>query len=243
MLSAAELLDVWERNLGATPVQHALGLLASAHADIPEDVLGDLSIGRRDAELLKLRESLFGPEMAAVVNCPDCNERLEATFLTTDMQSKLLPEGQPETLALSIAGYAIEFRLPTSQDAAIAAEKKDPISGGDAILRRCLLSVKRAGQPIQPEELPTEVAESVVHRIEEADPLADVQVSIVCPHCGHQWQSAFDIVSFLWSEIDAWAQQTLSDVHVLASSYGWNEPEILAMSPARRQFYLQAVSG
>jgi hypothetical protein len=29
-------------------------------------------------------------------------------------------------------------------------------------------------------------------------------------------------------------------VHALASVYGWSEKEILSLSPARRQFYLEA---
>ncbi len=225
------------------PVQRACALLASGCTDTPEEVLGALNIGRRDAELLKLRESLFGLEMMGVVNCPRCCESLELTFLTTEMHSVQPPEEQLETLSLSAEGYEIEFRLPTSQDAIQAAGEKDPLAASYAILRRCLVSIKRGGQAVPPEDLPFEVADAVVHRMEEIDALADVRLSIACPNCAHQWQSTFDIVSFLWGEIDAWARRMLSDVHVLASAYGWNERDIVTLSPVRRQFYLQAVGG
>jgi hypothetical protein len=33
----------------------------------------------------------------------------------------------------------------------------------------------------------------------------------------------------------------LRDVHELASAYGWRESEILALSPQRRQAYLELV--
>ena len=42
----------------------------------------------------------------------------------------------------------------------------------------------------------------------EADPQADVQLELNCHACAHTWASPFDIVSFFWREIDAWAQRT-----------------------------------
>jgi hypothetical protein len=38
------------------------------------------------------------------------------------------------------------------------------------------------------------------------------------------------------------ARRALSEVHVLATAYGWSESEIFEMSSARREFYLQMVS-
>ena len=51
----------------------------------------------------------------------------------------------------------------------------------------------------------------------------------------------FDIVSFFWAEIDAWARRVLREVNVLARAYGWRESDILALSPVRRQIYLSMV--
>jgi hypothetical protein len=78
--------------------------------------------------------------------------------------------------------------------------------------------------------------------MEEADPLTAMQLALSCPECGYQWQTAFDIESFFWSEINAWANRMLHEVHTLALRYGWREMDILAMSPWRRQFYLNMVS-
>ena len=64
-----------------------------------------------------------------------------------------------------------------------------------------------------------------------------------CPACTFTWSEPFDIVTFFWAEIDAWARRLLADVHVLASSYGWSERDILALSPVRRQYYLEMVNG
>jgi hypothetical protein len=72
----------------------------------------------------------------------------------------------------------------------------------------------------------------------EADSQADVRINLSCPACEHQWQAAFDVLSFFWSEITAWAHRILSDVHALAYAYGWREADILNMSPRRRRYYL-----
>jgi hypothetical protein len=50
------------------------------------------------------------------------------------------------------------------------------------------------------------------------------------------------VVSFFWMEVESWAYRILRQVHALASAYGWSEGDILAMSPWRRQFYLEMVS-
>jgi hypothetical protein len=92
-------------------------------------------------------------------------------------------------------------------------------------------------------QLPTEVIDAVIERMAQADPQANLQLAVACPSCNHQWQVVFDIVSFFWSELNTWAQRTLREVHTLARAYGWPEADILAMSPWRRQCYLEMVSG
>ncbi|MFD0428254.1 hypothetical protein ACFQ60_09340 [Streptomyces zhihengii] len=69
--------------------------------------------------------------------------------------------------------------------------------------------------------------------------MADVTLSIACPECGEATPAELDITSYLWTELDTWARDLLLDVHLLASAYGWSEPEILALSPTRRRYYLE----
>ena len=77
--------------------------------------------------------------------------------------------------------------------------------------------------------------------MEEMDPQGDILLDISCISCGHSWKIVFDIVTFFWTEIDAWAHRILREVHDLAKAYGWREADILAMSPWRRQIYLEMV--
>lgn len=74
-----------------------------------------------------------------------------------------------------------------------------------------------------------------------ADPQANIRLSLTCPSCANPWEEGFDITDFFWSEVDAWAPRLLREVHVLAAAHGWSESEILAMTPQRRQIYMELV--
>src|SRR5262245_5214146 len=88
-LTAPEMLEVWERVLDQSPLQRSLMLL-SATAEEPIEATAKLSAGQRDARLLRLREWAFGPHLAAVASCPNCEERLEMNFEVSDV--KVEPE-------------------------------------------------------------------------------------------------------------------------------------------------------
>jgi hypothetical protein len=68
-------------------------------------------------------------------------------------------------------------------------------------------------------------------------------LSSACPHCGRAWSAFLDVASFVWREVETWAQRTLQEIHLLARAYGWREIDILTLTPTRRQAYLQMVYG
>lgn len=239
-LSAGELLDVWEAGFAQPPTERALALLAVACPETSPDALAAISIGQRDAKLIMLRELLWGPRMDGVVVCPNCRDRLELLLNTQQIYS-----GSQRTTSganfLSIAGYEMTLRLPTSLDVIAVADQSDAEGCRSLMLERCLTSVVKGDAPVDIDKLSPEVMESVVTSMAEADPLADIQLHLTCPSCEHRWHTVFDIVSFLWTEIEVWAWRILSDVHTLARAYGWRERDILTLSPTRRQFYLNMV--
>ena len=240
-LSASELLNVWERGLSTTVVQRMLLLLAVACPELTRANLVQLSIGELDRRLLTLREWTFGPHLTGTVACPACSDRLEFNFHVEDIRAGPNTESAEEPAAdeaheftLGVAGFEVRFRLPNSLDL-------DAATSREALLERCVLAVRRSGADADVSILPTEVVDAVAARMAEADPQADVQLALSCPTCDHRWQAVFDVAAFFWSEIHAWAFRTLREVHVLASAYGWSEDDILALSPWRRQFYLEMV--
>ncbi len=232
-------MTVWELGVSQTPGQRALSLLAAASADgFPSRESAQLTLGQCDERLLTLREWTFGPRLDAVVECPVCSQALE--FTVDGAALRVAPTGIPShTLVSSVADWEVQYRLPNSVDIA----GLDPEAANDSrrqqLLGCCVLSARRAGATVAAKELPPEVADAIAERMAEADPQAEMQLALTCPDCAHKWDSPLDIVSFFWSEINAWAARILNDVYILASAFGWREADILAMSSARRTAYLE----
>jgi hypothetical protein len=239
-LTAGELLEVWEAGFAQAPTERALALLAVACPETSPDALAALSIGQRDAQLLTLRQWLWGAQMPAVVVCPGCRDRLELSLDTREMLADS-PAEPPGEISLSIDEYHMTFRLPTSRDLIATSGLANPEDCRNFILERCLISAEHCGYSTIPRELPLLVVTGLVEGMAQADPLADIQLDLSCPACRHQWRSVFDIVSYIWTELEVLAWKLLSDVHSLASAYGWSERDILSLSPTRRQFYLDRV--
>ncbi len=241
-LSVAELLAVWERNLLRPPVERALHLLAAANPESSSGELSRLSVGRRDRRLLQLREWTFGRRLVSQADCPECGSSLELNFTVSDIAGNSEPEETPgaeQPLLVQAGGYRVELRMPDSSDLQAIAQ---PVVGRDGrrlLLERCISSAKRRGKRIGAARLPDRILRLVVERMAEADPIADVQLELDCPGCRHAWRATFDIASFFWAELDAWARRVLREIHVLASAYGWSESEILGLSAWRRQAYLE----
>jgi hypothetical protein len=238
-LSTSELLGAWERVRGAAPVGRAVALLAAARDDLPTAAIEALPLGVRDACLLALREQWFGRFAESVTRCPRCSELLEMQLDVASLQ--IAPSAPPdEPLVADVEGVRITFRLPCSADI-VAAGSAPNESGTDVVLHRCILAASRDGEPVRAADLPSQVIEHVVARMEQADPMASLELDLTCAGCGHAWAARLDVAGFLWDEVETWAQRALDDVHALASAYGWSEHDILALTPARRQLYLERV--
>jgi hypothetical protein len=235
------LLRAWELGLDQSPTSRALGLLAAASPENSVEEHALLPIGVRDGHLLGLRAELFGDAVAAVTDCPACGDTLDVQFDVRSLLSApdLAADGAGGAVQVSIRGYDITFRVPTSADLLAVTAADEPAY--DALLARCVLSVRELDAETPVAALPADVVATLYERMEAADPGARIELGLTCPSCGHPWGSLIDVASFLWTEVDAWARRMLRDVHTLARAYGWRESEILAMSHRRRQGYLELV--
>lgn len=251
-LTAPEFLAVWERGLDRFPFERALALLEAACPDVSLDQLAALSIGRRDQMLLSLREAAFGSRLTALATCPKCNETLEIEMDLDELRrvpGALHPSGgraQQEDppdgpvvpcVTISVADREFLLRAPNTADLAAAAGMNSE-DASQHILCRCLRA-SDADSGVSAEELSSAVVSQAAEAIAQLDPHADIQIDVACASCGNAWLEPFDIVSFLWDELDGWARRMLREVHGLARVYGWTESEILALSPMRRHYYLE----
>jgi hypothetical protein len=242
-INAMELLTVWERGLNQTLLEKVLTLLTAACPEIDSEALAGLSIGERDARLLQLREWMFGSYLVNTARCPQCAQRVEWENRIADIRTN--PSKSTSSSAefnLNVADYGLRYRLPTSMDIAAVMNAPRGDSTPQDLLKRCIVSARHAGEVCDPGSLPQDVLAALGRRIEELDPQAEIRIDLTCPQCSHKWDVLFDIASFLWTEINHWAERTLRSVHKLASTYGWSERTILNLSPVRRQLYLGLVN-
>ncbi|MGW2253960.1 hypothetical protein ACWCXH_27760 [Kitasatospora sp. NPDC001660] len=233
-LTEACLLDIWESGQGQSSRARALMLAAAAEAG----PVTDLTLAGLHALLLDLRESSFGAALPCTTDCPGCAAQLDATVTTDELRPprhRTVPGARPATGSLRAEGYEVRYRPLTAGDL-LAVDPAAP-DARRALLTRCLLAVEPAT-----DTLPDAVLEAVAGHLADLDPGADTTVPLTCPDCGHTWSAALDIAEHHWAEIERYARRLLHEVAVLARAYGWTESEVLAVSPARRRFYLETAA-
>ena len=238
-ITTRELLNFWERNLNNTMIQRALDLLCCASPEMKPEVIAVLNIGERDARLMVLREWLFGSKFLNRSQCPVCSEQIEWETDINDIRMQW-PKNDvaPRKYLLKKDGYSIRFRMPDSNDlAAVIADAKP-----EKLFEKIVFDCKFRSKTFAINQLPEKILEAIDNRIEEENPQADIIMNVRCPNCSHQWEMQFDIVSYLWDEINSWARRILQDIDSIAQAYGWSEQDILNMSPARRQIYSDIVN-
>jgi len=251
-LSAAEILDVWERGADRYPAERALALLAAACPEWPYDHLLGLSIGGRDALLLAAREQTFGSDLTGTARCPGCAELLEFSVRTSDLRAgpeiEDVPDGAPRSFRVTLtpqgtsspAAHLI-YRLPTGGDLVALRDVAGAETARRALAERCILEATWGGTAVPTSELPDDLLATLADEMSVRDPQAEVLLDLACPACSRRWQALFDIAAFFWTELAAEAKRLLREVDALARAYGWCEADILILNPHRRQAYLQMV--
>ncbi|WP_030601824.1 T4 family baseplate hub assembly chaperone [Streptomyces achromogenes] len=231
----AALLATWEAGLAEAPAGRALLLHGTARPDLDTTALPAVPLGEREGDLLALRRALFGERMQVRLDCRACGADMEFELDAGEF-TRSLDRPARQVVRLTEDGWDITFRLPAAADLTAVARATDPRT---ALLGRCLVSAVHDGAPRTADSLPPPVQRRIAEAVEAADPGADITLNVGCPECGTTTRAELDIASYLWTELDAWARDTLLDVHLLATAYGWSEPEILALSPLRRRYYLE----
>ncbi|MEI8020312.1 MAG: hypothetical protein WCH39_19075 [Schlesneria sp.] len=271
-MTASALLLAWDRGASGSQVERGLELLSLALPRYSRQSLELISIGDRDRLLIGLRRSLFGSSVQSVDRCDSCEHLVEMDFdlaqleisnPTTDIRFSSEHDGHPVWWRLPNSRDLIELdrlrrskvKIDIGRSLLALCLADGPGSSIEADTRSTMLSqsheVPFADNPTNPPieakrqligDLSDEKVAEVSGLMEAADAGADIKLSLQCDSCGHIWSRPFDILSYLWSELELFCQRMLLDVHRLARAYGWSEREILNLSPLRRQVYLRMVS-
>jgi hypothetical protein len=217
-----------------------LGDLSLADQE-PLAVARALTVGDREALLLHLRRLTEGERLQCVLQCPDpgCGEKMDLELRVSDLllPPYAEPRGEYETTVGDNGGQRrVRFRLPTGadQEAIAPLAAADPDGAAALLLRRCVLEVDPAAQ----EGLPAEVQAELPAVLSELDPQAELLLDMQCPACGQPFTALLDAASYFYREIANRSAHLYRQVHLLAFYYHWSEAEIMGMTTAKRQRYL-----
>lgn len=233
------MLALWEAGTGQSLTRRGLLLLAAAAPDQPRDGLAALSIGARDAALLSLYDRLFGPAISCRAACATCGAPIELSFATSDVRADAALSPTIEVIA---EAFVIRARLLDSHDLLAIETDTDLVSAERHLLERCIVSAEHAETRIAAADVPASAMAAVGAALAAADPQAEILLDIGCADCAATAIAPFDIVGHVWARLDHWARAMLAAVDCLATRYGWSEAEILALSPIRRQAYLDRIA-
>jgi hypothetical protein len=237
-MDSRDVVHAWEAGRDRHPIDRALLLLSLGEPGLAAGELATLTVGQRNRRLLALRRELLGQMLNGYAECPACGQALE---FKVGVEALLWPELQEATFPVSLAGYDLHLRQPDSRDLAAVAGLDEALAARQILIDRCVISAAKDGKPVDPGTLPHTLLPALAEAMTERDPQAEMRFRLTCEACGHSWSALFDAVSFLWAEIDAYAKRLLHETHTLARAYGWSETQILALSSARRKFYLDLV--
>jgi hypothetical protein len=239
-LAGEALLAAWERGSAQRQLARALTLLLAGYADLKEPDVSAMTVPERDLALIELRRRTFGPLLAAFFVCPSCGERLEFTLPGAAAAAALECASQPETTLLH-NGCSLRLRMANSADVAAATAEPDLEVAQSLLLNRCLTVEGGEDGVTSLAALPQGARDAALERLCAMHEAAELMVSLCCPGCENQQRVPVDVPTFLWAEVRHAAQRLVEEVHEIAWAYGWAEDAILAMSPRRRQAYLEMV--
>ncbi|MEX8521097.1 MAG: hypothetical protein AB3X44_21545 [Leptothrix sp. (in: b-proteobacteria)] len=239
-MDAQELLLGWDAGHREPVARWAFTMLQRADSAKGAPSLLDRPVGERDTRLMALRNEIFGHRLRMSSRCPQCAAELDAELDARGMFAQP-PASACDEQECQSSGYVVGFRLPTGRDLAAISDCDSVDEAAGLLLERCVTRAHRNDQPVDTASLPESVVDAINGGMAELDPGADVRIRVCCESCGHSWSLAFDVLSFVWHEIDVWARRMLLDVHRIAMAYGWTEEAILALSSARRSAYLALI--
>lgn len=239
-LTDRDLLMIWEKTLDKSLVEKCLVFLAMVYPEYNTKEVASFSIGERDARLLHVREKMFGSTLRNAGVCPACRERIEWEVPVSDLQ--LQPIGQhtgQDDIVIAYNGQEIHFRLPNSEDFLNLSTSEKNEDNVVAMIKRCVLPSTTINYGA--EDWSPALIEIISEKFAELDPQGDIVIKLSCPQCKHEWVSIFDIMFYIWTEIQEKVYTLYREIITLARYFSWSENEILSLSPFRRQLYLRMI--
>lgn len=230
-------LRAWDQGARLHPLDRALVLLRLAAPGEAEPAA--LPLALRDYHLLAQRRATFGDSIPCLADCPRCAATQEFTLSATTLMAALEDAPvEPEVMVLE--DWRLTLRPLRSLDLAAAAGAGG-LAQAEHVLAFQALAEAEGPTGEGRDALPARLWPAIAARVAKREAEAEAALDLRCPECGAEWTSGFDIGLIFWKEVEADARRLLAEVATLAERFGWSEADLLAMSPIRRQAYLNLV--
>lgn len=199
--------------------------------------VGDLPVCDVDRLVAMLYVRDLGDRIESRARCVGCGTPFDLSFsllelvkACDDTRARGLAgvEGPHEDGTFSL-GDGRRFRLPATRDLE-AASVLGPDEAARCLRRDCVLE----GDPeLDPQALDDAMA--------AVGPVLDTDIEAVCPSCGNAQRLRFDVQGFFGRALTLERHLLNHEVHQLASAYGWQRSEILAMTREDRRTHVRLI--
>lgn len=191
------------------------------------------TLKKRLQALLAITTATRGSELVLSVHCSNrqCRERIELPLDLTRFQQNMAEE----VFVCNIGDRAFTMRLPNGRDQDHWLQQQDESFA--AIAKKLVLRID-AEKPGDDWTFPEAWLAHAGEALEQHDELMTLKLNAKCPVCALDLAFAIDLEAELLTCLSQAQKKLLLDVHQLALAYHWTEKEILALSPKRRNFYL-----
>jgi hypothetical protein len=237
-LAGDAILTAWEQSRALPEQEAVLAVLALALTEKPFEELATLPLGERNALLLELRAMTLGRRMEGFAVCPECRAQLEFSLDALELAKGL--RAQPVNAVAEFAGY--KMRPANTLDLLASSEAENEEQARSILLARTLEGKPPEFSNAWLESQTDSAAAELMDRFEELNAAAEIRVQLQCAACRNRSLMDMDVAKFLLREIAGAARRLMTEIHELATAYGWSERSIAAMSGARRAAYLEMIS-
>jgi hypothetical protein len=231
------LLRAWDLGQRVGRAQRAAALLEVACPGYT----APRSLSEQNRLLLDLREMSFGPRLDGYAECPQCGLALELSVPVCALRDRPASTAAGRSVEMTHGPFRLTLREAGAAELAAVAVLDDLALARRSLACKCIEAEDGDGRAVPAEELPEETLAVAFERLDTLHAGAALALELGCPGCATSQEVQLDLAEFLWAEVRLSASRLLDEVHELAWAFGWSEEEILALSPERRQAYLERV--
>jgi hypothetical protein len=235
----------------AAQVSHLLARCVERLGDLSEitpDTTASLTVGDREALLLRLCALVLGSRLECLARCEECNEIVDLSLSVDDLLQPPYDDWLPEyetQCDLPSGPVRVKYRLPTGADQTAAASlaARDLTAAGSLVLQRCIVALDSLdGRSLRADQAEPLLADRLPALMAARDVQAESILDFSCPTCGTHGNVLFDAADHLFRELGIRQGELYGQVHRLALAYHWSEAEILDLSWTKRHRYLNLLA-